>query len=231
MEAEVGGGGAGGGFSYIRDKDPFEPKDCPDCKSATPSLSVLSPPNGDLVPIDIQVPVTGGGDDASVTFSAVSQWMPTCNEDPNAEIKDNGKKLKLRAVRAHPRTLEGLFYQVHFEAEASGNTCTGTVEVCVPAYEGLSCSAYGLDSTVSQKDDSYCSQGLPYFYRSAETPEQEGQAEKGSQVRARTRKAHGKGHNKRKLHNLEGKGPKKRKLRKDGMKAKRQLRARKANRV
>jgi beta-propeller repeat-containing protein len=106
----------------------------PDCGAAGPSVTMLWPPNHGWVNVAV-VGVTGG----VVTITGVTQDEPTDDVGdgrtcPDAEIAPDGT-VALRAERAGSG--DGRVYHVAFTAEdAAGESCSGTVSVCVPHDQG-----------------------------------------------------------------------------------------------
>lgn len=166
----------GGGFSYVRDKDPILASDlteCPRCDVATASPSILlGPADGSFVPVSIQGVTPAAS--TKIVIQAVSQDMhPQCNlalkvndtliphrVRPNARILDTDNDTSTTAAvelrrRLAPGQLNPFRYTIHFNATTAsgGGACQGQVSVCVPPPGYTSCDVYlGYDATAK----TYC---------------------------------------------------------------------------
>jgi hypothetical protein len=107
----------------------------PEVAAAEPSLAMLWPPNGALIPIEILGVVDPDGDPVTVRITEVLQdepvtWPAPNRRTPDAVVNDEG--LWLRAERL--RSGSGRVYTVHFEATDGkpGGLSTGSIRVTVP---------------------------------------------------------------------------------------------------
>ena len=158
--------GPGGGFSYVRDVDPFtlaaDLPECPKCRSAMADPAVVKGPADDSF---VDVTITGVTP-ANVTISikAVSQDQnPRCNSArfenatgtdqvrPNAKFDAGNSTVQLRRTRT-PGQLNAFRYTIYFDATSEAGSCSGQVPVCIPV-EGFDCDTYlGYDATATR----YC---------------------------------------------------------------------------
>lgn len=106
----------------------------PVCGLARPSPSLLRPPNHKLVPVSITGVADPDDPDVRLTVTAVTQDEPVHGQgcgDTGPDAVLAGARVLLRSERAGHGT--GRVYRVTFTAaDASGDTCTGSVTVCVP---------------------------------------------------------------------------------------------------
>lgn len=112
------------------------PNQPPDCSQATPSRSMLWPPDHTMVSISVNgVTDPDPGDSATVTVTGVTQDEPLNalgdgSTQPDAVINSDGT-VSLRAERSGLG--DGRVYVVSFTGtDTHGATCTGTVSVSVP---------------------------------------------------------------------------------------------------
>lgn len=100
-----------------------------DCSKATPSFSIIWPPNHKMVPIGITGVIDPDGSNFSLAVSSIQQDEPRSNE-----IDGSGLGTATAYVRAErDGNGTGRVYQIGFTAEdTSGATCTGSVLVGVP---------------------------------------------------------------------------------------------------
>ena len=108
----------------------------PDCSAASASPAVLWPPNHALVPIDIVGVADPDDDDLLITATDFSQNEAV--DEPGSGNTDPDVQLDPLAVRAERSGQgNGRTYVITFVAEDDdGESCTGTVEVCVPHDQG-----------------------------------------------------------------------------------------------
>lgn len=101
-----------------------------DCSKATPSASVIWPPNHKMVPVDINGIVAADGSALTVAITAIQQNEPLGPQ----EIDGSGIGTPTAEVRAErDGDGNGRIYQIGFSAtDTSGGTCTGSVLVSVP---------------------------------------------------------------------------------------------------
>ncbi len=101
-----------------------------DCSKATPSVSVVWPPNHKMIPIAINGIVDSDGSAFTVAITAIQQDEPLGPQ----EIDGSGIGTPTAEVRAErDGSGNGRIYQIGFSAtDTSGGTCTGSVLVSVP---------------------------------------------------------------------------------------------------
>jgi hypothetical protein len=121
---------AGEGDAFVTRIDLGQPLDC---AAAFASPATLWPPNGKLVSITIQNVIDPDGDPVTVTITAGRQDEPL-QGSANA-IGIGTSSVSLRADRNGKG--DGRVYHLSLTAtDSSGDTCTGTVTVCVPHDQG-----------------------------------------------------------------------------------------------
>ncbi|HVL70185.1 MAG TPA: Ig-like domain-containing protein [Vicinamibacterales bacterium] len=118
--------------------------DAPICDSAAPSISLIWPPNHQMVPVSVlgvTDPVEGSA--ISILITSIFQDEPTLTVgDGNTPIDGDGVGTATAQVRAersgNPRVPgNGRVYHISFLAtDADGGTCTGLVKVGVPHDQG-----------------------------------------------------------------------------------------------
>ena len=112
-----------------------EPGDPLDCATAAASVEALWPPNHRLAPVSV---VGVGGESVVIALTAVRQDEPTDDVGDGSTCPDAliaADTVQLRAERAGPG--DGRLYEVDFTAtDATGESCSGTVTVCVPHDQG-----------------------------------------------------------------------------------------------
>lgn len=107
----------------------------PEVASAVPSVGMLWPPNGALMPVEVLGIVDPDGDPVTVRITEVLQDEPVTRPAPNRRTPDavvNEEGLWLRAERLGSGS--GRVYSVHFEATDGkpGGVSTGSIRVTVP---------------------------------------------------------------------------------------------------
>jgi hypothetical protein len=116
----------------------FRFSDCnspPDCTTATPSQSVLWPPNHRMIGITIQNIVDPDGDPLTIRITSIRQDEPTRGQGTGDQSPDGfgigTSTAQVRAERAG--TGDGRVYHIGFTAnDGRGGECTGEVLVSVP---------------------------------------------------------------------------------------------------
>jgi len=98
----------------------------PDCSAATPSPSLIWPPNGKMIPVSILGVTDPEGDPVTLKVTGITQ------DEPGAAFSGIGSSVaQVRAERDGKG--DGRVYRISFEgADPSGATCAGEVMVCVP---------------------------------------------------------------------------------------------------
>lgn len=101
-----------------------------DCSAATPSVSVLWPPNHKMVPVSIGGIVDPDGSTFSVAITSIQQDEPLDGQS----VDGAGIGTPIALVRAERKgNGNGRIYQIGFSAtDTSGADCTGSVQVSVP---------------------------------------------------------------------------------------------------
>lgn len=101
-----------------------------DCSKATPSVSVIWPPNHKMTPVGVNGIVDADGSAFTVAITAIQQDEPLGPQ----EIGGSGIDTPTAEVRAErDGNGDGRIYQIGFSAtDTSGGTCTGSVLVSVP---------------------------------------------------------------------------------------------------
>lgn len=113
----------------------------PDCSGAFASPSQLWPPNHKWNEITIAGPADPDGDEIAVTITSIFQDEPTDakgNGDGNTCPDGAGVGTGSASVRAERAGgADGRVYHIGFTAsDPLGNSCTGSVAVCVPHDQG-----------------------------------------------------------------------------------------------
>jgi hypothetical protein len=132
-------GAAGGGVACCRDPD--QP---PDCSNAAADPATLWPPNHKLVTVQITGVVDPDPDDhVTIAITSIFQDEPVNTiGDGNTDGDGAGVGTAAAAVRAErtgaPQVPgDGRVYHIGFVAtDTAGETCSGTVTVCVPHDQG-----------------------------------------------------------------------------------------------
>jgi PKD repeat protein len=112
------------------------PNQPPDCANAGPSVTVLWPPNHKMRALAVQGVTDPEGHPLSITVLGVRQDEPVNglgdgDTSPDAFVSP----LQVRSERSG--TGDGRVYHIQFRAEDDGGeTCSGTVRVCVPHDQG-----------------------------------------------------------------------------------------------
>jgi len=112
--------------------------DPPRCDLAKASPSELWPPNHGLIPVQIVNVADPNNDQVTISITGVTQDEPVNGQGdgdtaPDAVIQ--GNKVLLRAERAGEGN--GRVYKINFTAmDSFGESCNGSVTVCVPHDKG-----------------------------------------------------------------------------------------------
>jgi hypothetical protein len=107
----------------------------PDCSQATPSVSVIWPPNHKMVPVQINGITDPNGLQVTVSITGIMQDEPVESGDDGHKLVDgNGVGTPTAFVRAErSRHGTGRIYFISFTAtDTSALSCSNTVEVYVP---------------------------------------------------------------------------------------------------
>jgi hypothetical protein len=107
----------------------------PDCSQATPSVSVIWPPNHKMVPVQINGITDPGGLQVTVSITGIMQDEPVdARDEGRSWVDGNGVGTPTAFVRAaRSRHGTGRIYFISFTAtDTSSQSCSGTVEVFVP---------------------------------------------------------------------------------------------------
>ena len=117
--------------------------DAPVCSAAAPTMSVIWPPNHQMVSVGVLGLTDVDGDAVSVSITTIYQDEPTNTQgDGNTAIDGQGIGTATAQVRAErsgsPRVPgNGRVYYINFTGtDANGGSCTGTVTVGVPHDQG-----------------------------------------------------------------------------------------------
>ncbi|MHC4068843.1 MAG: hypothetical protein ACYSR8_04595 [Planctomycetota bacterium] len=114
--------------------------DPPDCNSAVPSIAEIWPPRHEWVDIEILDVNDPDGDPVSITITGITQDEPVAGPGSGRTSPDGmGVGTSVAHVRAERsgRGSNGRVYEISFEADdGTGNTCNGSVKVCVPHDQG-----------------------------------------------------------------------------------------------
>lgn len=116
----------------------------PDCSAAVVTPSILGPPNGRLIPIEVHGITEADGDPFTLTFTGVRQDEPLSRPGTPDSTGAGTGALFLRSDRAGKG--DGRVYHVAFEArDVLGAACAGEITVCVPhdARKGAACGDGG----------------------------------------------------------------------------------------
>jgi hypothetical protein len=115
----------------------------PDCSKAAPSISLLWPPNHQMVAVSVQHVMDGDGDPLNLTITSIRQDEPVNDiADGNTAVDGAGVGTGTAMVRAErsgsPRNPgNGRVYHIGFTAtDGHGGTCSGVVQVGVPHDQG-----------------------------------------------------------------------------------------------
>jgi hypothetical protein len=117
----------------------ISPNQPPVCTNATPSVSLLWPPNHQWVPITINGVTDPNGDPITITITQIAQDEPI-NGLGDGDTAPDGSGIgtstaNVRAERAGTPKVpgDGRVYHISFSAsDGNGGTCTGAVTVGVP---------------------------------------------------------------------------------------------------
>jgi hypothetical protein len=107
----------------------------PDCSLATPSVSVIWPPDHKMVPVQINGITDPNGLQVTVAVTSIMQDEPVdARGDGRSWVDGNGVGTPTAFVRAErSRHGTGRIYFISFTAtDTSSLSCSGTVEVFVP---------------------------------------------------------------------------------------------------
>ena len=115
----------------------------PDCSRAAPSISLIWPPNHQMVPVSVQKVSDADDDPRSLTITSIRQDEPVNDiADGNTTADGAGMGTSTAMVRAErsgsPRNPgNGRVYHIGFTADdGNGGTCSGVVRVGVPHDRG-----------------------------------------------------------------------------------------------
>jgi hypothetical protein len=114
--------------------------DPPECNNAVPSVSEIWPPRHEWVEIEILDVNDPDGDPVSITITGITQDEPVAGPGSGRTSPDvmgvGTSVAHVRAERSGQRG-NGRVYEISFEADdGTGNTCNGSVKVCVPHDQG-----------------------------------------------------------------------------------------------
>jgi hypothetical protein len=155
---EGGWNALGGGFQYIRDKDPFSAsgfEDCPKCDSAVASPDkLIGDRDGSFatVKVDGVTPAT-----TSIEIKSVTQDQdPRCNvKAADGSVLPNAMNNTKSTVMLRRTKLAGqvapFWYTIHFKATNEVGSCSGQVRACVPAEGYDDCDTWlGYDAFATE---------------------------------------------------------------------------------
>jgi hypothetical protein len=109
------------------------PNRAPTCAGATARLAEAWPPDGRLVPVDIEGIVDPDGDPVRIEATGVTQDEPPGGACPSAVIVDGAARVRASRLGSG----NGRVYVVAFVArDGRGGECSGSVRVCVPHDRG-----------------------------------------------------------------------------------------------
>ena len=129
--------------------------DPPECNNAVPSVAEIWPPRHEWVDIEILDVNDPDGDPVSITITGITQDEPVAGHGSGRTSPDGmGVGTSVAHVRAERSGQKGTgrVYEISFEADdGTGNTCNGSVKVCVPHDQGHGCVDEGqlYDSTAA----------------------------------------------------------------------------------
>lgn len=114
--------------------------DPPNCSNAVPSVAEIWPPRHEWVDIEILDVDDPDGDPVSITITGITQDEPVAGHGSGRTSPDGmGIGTSVAHVRAERsgQSDNGRVYEISFEADdGTGNTCNGSVKVCVPHDQG-----------------------------------------------------------------------------------------------
>ena len=114
--------------------------DPPECNNAVPSVAEIWPPRHEWVDIEILDVNDPDGDPVSITITGITQDEPVAGPGSGRTSPDGmGVGTSVAHVRAERsgQSGNGRVYEISFEADdGTGNTCNGSVKVCVPHDQG-----------------------------------------------------------------------------------------------
>jgi thrombospondin type 3 repeat protein/PKD domain-containing protein len=125
------------------DPRPFIPNEAPSCSAAAPSVSIIWPPNHQLVDVTLAGITDADGDPLTYTVVSIYQDEPTNTVgDGNTPIDGYGVGTATAQVRAErsgtPKVPgDGRVYHIKYTVtDTLGTSCTATVKVGVPHDQG-----------------------------------------------------------------------------------------------
>ena len=131
--------------------------DPPDCSTAVPSICEIWPPRHGWVDIEILDVNDPDGDPVTITITGIAQDEPVVGYGSGNTCPDGmGVGTSVASIRSERSGQgNGRIYEISFEADdGTGNSCTGTVNVCVPhdKRQGRECINDGplYDSTATE---------------------------------------------------------------------------------
>jgi hypothetical protein len=115
----------------------------PDCSAAAPSVSLLWPPNHQMVPVSVLGVTDPDNDPISITITSIRQDEPVNTVgDGNTEVDGTGigtSTAEVRAERTGNKRVPGngrVYHISYSAADGNGGTCSGAVKVGVPHDQG-----------------------------------------------------------------------------------------------
>jgi hypothetical protein len=111
----------------------------PDCSTAVPSIAEIWPPRHGWVDIEILDVNDPDGDPVTITITGITQDEPVVGYGSGNTCPDGmGVGTSVASIRSERSGQgNGRIYEISFEADdGTGNSCTGTVNVCVPHDQG-----------------------------------------------------------------------------------------------
>jgi hypothetical protein len=113
--------------------------DPPDCSTAVASISEIWPPRHGWVDIEILDVNDPDGDPVTITITGIAQDEPVVGYGSGNTCPDGmGVGTSVASIRSERSGQgNGRIYEISFEADdGTGNSCTGSVNVCVPHDQG-----------------------------------------------------------------------------------------------
>ncbi len=166
-------GGVSSGSAYVF----APPNQAPDCSGASPSVWS---PNHDMVNVTIQGVTDPDGDPVTINIDEIKQDESTDGTGDDHTCPDGDgigtSTAQVRAERtASPLSGNGWVYTIYFTAsDGKGESCQGSVTVCVPRTRNGSCSDYRPDFDSTECESALnlnFMDGLPTHGPSAEETE------------------------------------------------------------
>jgi hypothetical protein len=121
----------------------------PDCSAAVASHASLWPANGRFVSVPLRGVKDPKGRAVTIALTSIFQdeWLTVPGTPDASGVGTSRARLRVSRLNGG----DGRVYHLRFTAtDAHGNTCTGTVKVCVPTTRGGTCGDGGarVDSTL-----------------------------------------------------------------------------------